>query len=248
MDEKDLRDFIRRTERDIRGDYIERDKQVAMLSEKHKALETRFKDAQREQVQARQDAEAWRQRHPVKLFTQNASFGLLKSDYLDECKRREAEADAEITRLRPIGMESLKALKQAKIDAAPRAEAARRQDKARLELAKSILERKQTEEQERRRRAQQEQAKASERAELERALRQMAVKRASKALSWGDDGKQWKTVPEALKRLIEAANEQGEGGRRAFAEKLASDPLKASELKAVVDAIRQKTRGPSLGR
>ena len=188
---------------------------------------------------ARHEAEQWRQAHPLRAKAHD--IGLLRSSYLEERAKREAEARREWLAVEPRLEDAALRVRQARSEAEARITAeqapirakvaeleAMQQDLARAELAEKRAER--------------------EREAVPKDFELMAQKRELRSFGWSDRGKQWLAAPQPLRDLIEDFNATPPEQREAVLQRIMSDPTTREHVRELMAQQREKSRGQGLSR
>ena len=220
-------------------DLVERDPAVIEAERQRRALEEQHQDAQVREAMARHEAEQWRQAHPLRAKAHD--IGLLRSSYLEERAKREAEARREWLAVEPRLEDAALRVRQARSEAEARITAeqapirakvaeleAMQQDLARAELAEKRAER--------------------EREAVPKDFELMAQKRELRSFGWSDRGKQWLAAPQPLRDLIEDFNATPPEQREAVLQRIMSDPTTREHVRELMAQQREKSRGQGLSR
>lgn len=220
-------------------DLVERDPAVIEADRERRALEERHYDARVREAMARHEAEQWRQAHPLRAKAHD--IGLLRSSYLEERAKREAEARREWLAVEPRLEDAALRVRQARSEAEARITAeqapirakvaeleAMQQDLARAELAEKRAER--------------------EREAVPKDFELMAQKRELRSFGWSDQGKQWKAAPQPLRDLIDGYNATPPEQREAVLQRIMSDPTTREHVRELMAQQREKSRGQGLSR
>ena len=220
-------------------DLVERDPAVIEAERQRRALEEQHQDAQVREAMARHEAEQWRQAHPLRAKAHD--IGLLRSSYLEERAKREAEARREWLAVEPRLEDAALRVRQARSEAEARITAeqapirakvaeleAMQQDLARAELAEKRAER--------------------EREAVPKDFELMAQKRELRSFGWSDQGKQWKAAPQPLRDLIDGYNATPPEQREAVLQRIMSDPTTREHVRELMAQQREKSRGQGLSR
>lgn len=226
-------------------DLVERDRDVLQAEAERQALQQRHTEAGSTSARARDQAQAWREKHQVQAWLHDK--GISPAPQLHALEQRREEARVEWLTLAPrIEDAALKAqsardaaLLRIHAEQAPTlAKVAEletlRQDKARQEL-----------EQQRRQKAE----KAAQRAleAVPKDFRTMAISRELKAYGWGDKGDKWRATPEPLKKLIEGYNAAPKEARSTILDRLTTERGSNQQLRELLDTQRAHSRESDRG-
>ena len=216
----------------------EDDPAVIRADDAASALEERRRLASAKAEQAQDEAERWREAHPIRARLHDA--GLFRAGYLVERERIEAAARQESRQLGPRIDEANTRRWRARSEAETRITA----EQAPLLAKVAELEAMQ---QEKLRQEQAEKKRLAEERRLEQVaekVERMAQKRLAGASGYRDSSSDWKATPAPLRDLIDEYNRQPKEVQAEILKKLRADP---EACKQVADMLQKRERGLDRG-
>lgn len=224
-------------------DLVERDRDVLKAEAERQTLQNRHTEAGSTSARARDQAEAWREKHTIQAWLHDKGIG--HAPKLRELEEQREAARTEWLTLAPRIEDAALKARSRRDTAHLRIQAEQAPTLAKVDELESLRREKVRQEVEQHKR---------ERAERERAtvpkdFASLALKREMKAGGWSDRGEQWQAAPEGLRQLIDGYNAAHKEARPIILERILSDSSRREQVRGFMaeqrDNYRENDRGMS---
>lgn len=203
------------------ADLVNRDPVVMQTTQESESISNQSRQAQMREDEAKREADAWRAAHPWRSRLHDA--GLLPAKPLVQSEQIQTEAKQTRERLPDYEDAELRR-RQACEAARGRIRAEQVPVLAKIDFLEGVRQMRAKEEQAERQRlealAKQEQAREAAAKEFKK----LAMARQLKMHSYTDGGRKWEAVPEPLRRMVDAFNQQPEAVQAGILKRLQEDP------------------------